>query len=47
MENTVKNLILELSIDGRKWGECFLNKKGLINDFEWNASNNKMSGMCG
>jgi len=47
-KDTVKNLTLELSIDGRDWSECFLSKKGLMSDLGWNAScDNRMSGMCG
>jgi hypothetical protein len=47
-KSTVKNLTLELKIDGVDWSECFLNKKGLMSDFGWNSScDSKMSGMCG
>jgi len=47
-KDTVKNLTLELRIDGVDWSECFLNKKGLMSDFGWNSScDNRMSDECG
>jgi len=45
---STENLTLTLSIDGREWTECFLNKRGLMTDFDWNHTcSGRMSGNCG